>query len=89
MKHLGISVAMRVGQPPGKLARKSPGCLGEIQNFSMKVPLPLPMPTLLKSPQGPGTVVTQIYFKGLEHIFQTKSNARPDTENRRGPEPWF
>ena len=62
-QHLGISAAMRVGQPPGKLAGKSPGCLGGIQNFSTKVPLPLPMPTLLKSPQGPGPRLRKFILK--------------------------
>lgn len=63
---------------------------GVIWKFERKVPLPLLLPAFIKYPQGPGPVVLQTYFKGLEDIFQVKSHAVPDTQNRSvGPKPCF
>ena len=57
--------------------------------FLHESPSATPNAYTLKIPSRAWAKVTQIYFKGLEHIFQMKLNAGPDTQNRRGPEPWF
>lgn len=87
MQHLplcypqSISGSHEGGSASREPAREDPRCLGVIQSFCWKVPLPLWLLTRLKYPGGPGPVVLQTDFKGLQHIFQMKSYAVPDTQN--------
>lgn len=77
--------AVSVGQPPGT-------CLGRTQEvwgwYGVSGGKSLCHSCFLHSqkyPQGPGSVVLQTYFQGLENIFQVKLYAVPDTQNWRRP----